>query len=123
MESSTRRNTPPVPAEFAGQWIAWNRDQTQIVASGSSFNQVKERAAALGESSVVLAKVPSRDRLSRHGRHLIYMVTVFISLAQGAPDTLPSSSLGMQSSPAATGGSTLWSDDVDDVDDEDVHKR
>ena len=34
--------------EFAGQWIAWNQDCTQIVARGADMCEVRERAITKG---------------------------------------------------------------------------
>jgi hypothetical protein len=49
---------PIVPKKYAGQWIALNRDQTAIIASGRTFDEVRNAAKAAGESRPVLAKVP-----------------------------------------------------------------
>jgi hypothetical protein len=50
-----------VPKDYAGQWIAWDRGQTRIVASGRTFAEAKERAVAAGESDPVMAKAPKAD--------------------------------------------------------------
>ncbi len=50
--------TPPVPIEYAGKWIAWNQQETRIVASGHTFQEAAEAAAAAGEKFPVFAKAP-----------------------------------------------------------------
>jgi hypothetical protein len=76
--TSQRRHQPRVPREYAGRWVAWDRDQTRIVASGDSFDEAKIAASAAGESSVLMARVPARSAM-RFGRPLLYTVAVFIS--------------------------------------------
>jgi hypothetical protein len=49
---------PIVPKKFAGQWIAWNRNKTAIIASGRSLDDAIRAAEASGEPSPILAKVP-----------------------------------------------------------------
>jgi hypothetical protein len=55
------RRPPIVPKEFAGQWIAWDRAQTQIIASGRTFAEVHQAAVATGELQPLMAKVPKAD--------------------------------------------------------------
>ena len=55
---------PVVPLEYAGLWIAWNRDLTRIVASGSTFDEVHDAAVAAGEPRPVLGKAPPADVFS-----------------------------------------------------------
>ncbi len=38
----------PAPAEFAGQWIAWNDDRNRIIAHGDRFDEVHAAALAAG---------------------------------------------------------------------------
>jgi hypothetical protein len=52
------RSLPIVPKKYAGQWIALNRDQTVIIASGRTFGDASDAAKAAGEPRPVLAKVP-----------------------------------------------------------------
>jgi hypothetical protein len=47
-----------VPLEYAGKWIAWDFRETQIVASGESYQQTKKAAEQSGELRPVLEKVP-----------------------------------------------------------------
>jgi len=46
-----------IPAEYAGQWIAWNEDRTQIVAHGADYSGVYQQAIDLGCARPVLHKV------------------------------------------------------------------
>jgi hypothetical protein len=52
------RPTPIVPRKFAGQWIAWNRARTAIVASGRTLDDARRAAEAAGEAEPILAKAP-----------------------------------------------------------------
>jgi hypothetical protein len=54
-------DTPIVPKDYAGQWIAWNPEQTKIVASGRTFREAWEAARLAGESNALLDKVPRAD--------------------------------------------------------------
>jgi len=71
--------------DHAGQWVAWDRGQTHLVASGSTFEQVKSAAAQAGERSVLVAKVPPRTSWMRRSHKLLYVFAVFISLGQPLP--------------------------------------
>jgi Family of unknown function (DUF5678) len=53
--------SPTVPRKFAGQWIAWNRARTAIVASGRTFDDARRAAEAAGEAQPILAKAPQVD--------------------------------------------------------------
>lgn len=48
----------PIPAEFAGQWIAWNAKRSTIVAHGSESTQVRGAAIAAGHHDPILQKIP-----------------------------------------------------------------
>ncbi len=76
--SFDRRSQPRVPSELSGKWVAWDRDETRIVASGDTFDEAKQSAAAAGQSAVLMARVPAQPRF-RFGRPLLSMVAVFIS--------------------------------------------
>jgi hypothetical protein len=58
MNDVVRPAHPTVPREYAGQWIAWNRDLTKIVASSSTAAGAVQRAKDAGELAPVLAKTP-----------------------------------------------------------------
>ena len=53
--------TPVVPQECGGKWIAWNYERTKILATGRTFGETKRAAEALGETKPVLAKAPRAD--------------------------------------------------------------
>jgi hypothetical protein len=53
--------TPAVPQECGGKWIAWNYERTKILAIARTFGEAKEAAEALGEIKPVLAKAPRAD--------------------------------------------------------------
>ena len=48
----------PVPAEFGGQWVAWNEDRTEILAHGANMSEVREEAVSRGYARPVLQKIP-----------------------------------------------------------------
>jgi hypothetical protein len=48
----------PVPAEYAGKWIAWDAARRQIVAHGSDMSQVRSAAMAAGHNEPIIQKVP-----------------------------------------------------------------
>jgi hypothetical protein len=56
--STANQPLPPVPRKYAGQWIAWNRAQTAVVASGRTFDEARRAAEAAGEPNPILAKAP-----------------------------------------------------------------
>ncbi len=61
--ANTTNQRPAIPAEYAGQWIAWDSpERTKIVASGGSYNTAYDAAKATGEPNPVLQKVPDRKR-------------------------------------------------------------
>ena len=47
----------PIPAEYAGEWIAWNNDQSEILAHGKVLAEVRQQAVDRGCSRPVLQKV------------------------------------------------------------------
>jgi hypothetical protein len=49
---------PPVPLEYAGQWLAWNRDCTQILAHADTLDEVHELVEKLGYNDPVFHKIP-----------------------------------------------------------------
>lgn len=59
--ATTDQTAPIVPKKFAGQWIAWNRTRTTIIASGPSFDDARRAAEALGEPTPILAKAPASN--------------------------------------------------------------
>jgi len=59
--SESQSKHPIVPIEYAGKWIAWNREGTRIVASGQSFLEAVQAAEAAGESQPGFEKCPKAD--------------------------------------------------------------
>ncbi len=55
------KHPPPVPPEYLGKWIAWNRYQTRIVASGQTVTEAIAAAKQAGEPNPILAKVPRTE--------------------------------------------------------------
>jgi hypothetical protein len=51
----------PIPLEFAGQWIAWNTDRTEIVAHGAAFGEVRARALTAGHPEPLMQRVLGRS--------------------------------------------------------------
>ena len=58
MDQPEMAQLPRVPSRYCGQWIAWNREQTQIVASGPTLSAAREAAIAAGELQPILTKAP-----------------------------------------------------------------
>ncbi len=59
MSRRKEAESPIVPRQYAGLWIAWNHGQTKIVASGRTLAEACEAARLAGEGDPVLAKVPN----------------------------------------------------------------
>jgi len=57
LENSNRPK--PAPVEYAGQWVAWDRRETEIVAHGLHFKEVLDAARAAGHPEPVMQKVPA----------------------------------------------------------------
>jgi len=53
----------PAPVEYAGQWVAWNSQQSAIIAHGSDVRQVRADAIAAGEPDALLQKVARPDHI------------------------------------------------------------
>jgi hypothetical protein len=58
MESRPESLIPPVPIEYAGKWIAWNKDRSKIIASGATIVEAMQAAQATGEADPIYAKAP-----------------------------------------------------------------
>ena len=82
MFPSTSEDLPTFPPN-GEHWVVWDRSQTRILGHAHTFQEAKRTAAAAGERSVLLAKMPPKHR-SFGGRRLIYMVAVFLSQLSGA---------------------------------------
>ena len=42
------------PPEYAGKWVAWNKELTAIVAHGETFDSACDAAEAAGQPDAVL---------------------------------------------------------------------
>jgi hypothetical protein len=47
----------PAPAEFAGQWVAWNERRDAIIAHGTRFDEVRAKAIAAGCGEPLMQRV------------------------------------------------------------------
>jgi hypothetical protein len=61
MDISNLRRPPMAPIEYAGKWVAWDHDETRIVASGQTFAEAVEAAERAGEKDPVMHKVPKAN--------------------------------------------------------------
>ena len=81
---------------YTGRWVAWNREQTRIVASGDTFEALKSEAAERGEHSILVAHVPQKRNW-----HLLRVFAVFIAFSQPIavepPGNEPSASIEIAS--------------------------
>ena len=76
-----------ISRELAGKWVAWDREQTQIISSADTFDEVKQLAGDLGWREVVIAKVPSWSQWRNKGCQLLCVVAVFIAgMSNGLSD-------------------------------------
>jgi hypothetical protein len=80
---AARLSVPEIPQELLGKWIAWDREQKQIVGWGDTFDAAKHAAGQAGWREVVIAKSEPKSRWLR-GQHLLCMAAVFISQAADA---------------------------------------
>ncbi len=55
------RQTPVVPKELGGKWIAWDRTGTKIIASGETLKMARAAALHVGEKHARYEKVPRPD--------------------------------------------------------------
>jgi hypothetical protein len=57
VESRKQPIPPPAPLEFAGQWVAWNKGRTEIVAHGADMAEVHRIAITKGHPDAILQRV------------------------------------------------------------------
>ena len=69
MDQTEITQPPRVPSRYCGQWIAWNRDQSRIVASDPTLQAAIDAAIAAGESQPLLTKAP--DAKTRFVGHVL----------------------------------------------------
>ncbi|WP_442481445.1 hypothetical protein [Aeoliella sp. SH292] len=51
-----------VAIEYAGKWLAWDFEETRILASAESYEDAKAAALSTGESRPVLVRAPDADK-------------------------------------------------------------
>ena len=57
MSDSTHQDIrPPVPPQYAGQWVAWDHERTRLIASGPTWEQAFQAARASGEKQPYLER-------------------------------------------------------------------
>ena len=62
-EKMTHPRRPKVaPVEYAGQWVAWNKDETDIIAHGTDVAKVRAASIAAGNPDPLLERVHCPDR-------------------------------------------------------------
>ncbi len=49
---------PPVPLEYAGQWLAWDRDCTRVLAHAGTLDEVHKLIDKLEYSDPVFHRIP-----------------------------------------------------------------
>ena len=57
------RRPKAAPAEFAGQWVAWNQDRSEIIAHGTDVAKVRAAAVHAGQPDALLEKVSHPNHL------------------------------------------------------------
>ena len=57
-EMCSNQLPPIVPKKYAGKWIAYDFAETNIIASGRSYDETLTAAKATGEARPVLVKTP-----------------------------------------------------------------
>lgn len=61
MARAAQHATEPVPAEYAGKWLAYDHDEARILAAARTFAEAKAAAQRAGEEKPVMVKAPSAD--------------------------------------------------------------
>ena len=67
MSEANEKKKGVVPKEYAGLYIVWNEDETEIVASGRTIEETRQAAIEAGVRDPLLQKVPRADRLFAGG--------------------------------------------------------
>ena len=57
------RRPKVAPVEYTGQWVAWNKDETNIIAHGTDVAKVRAAAIAAGHADALLEIVHRPDRV------------------------------------------------------------
>ena len=53
--------TRPVPLEYAGKWVAWDSDHSQILAHSDSIQELWQNARERNIPDPIFEKVPRSD--------------------------------------------------------------
>ena len=53
----------PAPPEYAGQWVAWDHDRSQVMAHGATLQEVWNAAAEAGVVDPVYERVRRPEEL------------------------------------------------------------
>lgn len=62
MKSTPSSKHPqPAPVEFAGQWVAWNQERTEIIAHAPDFATAWKTAREAGFPDAILQRVRRPD--------------------------------------------------------------
>ncbi|HEY3966670.1 MAG TPA: DUF5678 domain-containing protein [Planctomycetaceae bacterium] len=51
------RRPKPAPIEYAGQWVAWNPERTEIIAHARTFAEVHNAATAASQPNAIFQRV------------------------------------------------------------------
>ena len=70
-----------LPDKSTGMWVAWNREQTQVVATGHTFDEAKQAGASAGHRAMIITKVSPRKWNSKNSMAIVYSVAVFVAQA------------------------------------------
>jgi hypothetical protein len=62
MNETSQGEPESVDAQYGGKWIAWDDQGVKIVASGSTLQEVREKARVAGVKLPALEFVPRSDR-------------------------------------------------------------
>jgi hypothetical protein len=57
----TPNGTPIPPKELHGKLVAWDSAHKRIVASGSTYREVKKAAQEAGEGDPIFEQIPKSD--------------------------------------------------------------
>jgi hypothetical protein len=60
-KSSRHAVLPVIPRKYSGQWVAWDRSRTRIVAQERSFREEFEATRVADRRDVAYMKVPEVD--------------------------------------------------------------
>lgn len=58
MVNMNKKHVKTPPRKYAGQWIAWNKDETKIIAHAASFQAISQAIEKRKQPNALLEKVP-----------------------------------------------------------------